>query len=829
MKKPIIHILLLLLIPVIVLYSTDSSAAYTYNVGALLPGDTTLTLNSGADGGVDNFPAILRNGDPAKVGIILLHGRGENVSDGHVILPLRQDLSTLGYTTLSIDTPVPKNLVPGTFSYYDYLNFRAEAYSIFPETDARIRTASRYLQSLGINKAILIGFSLGSRLSSASMRYGAAGVIPIVGHAGIGMGSDTVVSLLDTPTSIAGITTPMLDLYGSLEDVLNASLRSAAYKGPAYTQIMQQGAAHQWEGFEAQLISYVASFVNTLNAGTSATTATVGSAFNFSATAGAASGFGISSTLPGLSFNTSTGVLSGTPTAAGISGITISATYADGSTSSQYLTITVNAPLSTIITGSGTVHSTTTPSTPDINCSTACTQLYVGDIVTMTATPATGFGFTGWGGACSGSGSCSVTMSQAQSVTALFTQLSYSVTASVSGGTGGSITPTGSTVNYGGPVTFTITPTSGYTLGSLTDNGTLVTATAAANGSSTYTITNVTANHTLQATFLTANIDPAGSGNQYAWSENRGWINFKPGYGPGVSVTATAVTGMAWGENLGWIDLAPAYGGVTNDGIGNLSGYAWSENGGWIDFQPTGGGVTIGSDGSFSGYAWGENIGWISFNVPNVGVKSSWLIPYQLDVMVTGSGTVNSSTNPVTTDINCSGACTQAYNSGSMVTLTATPATGFSFTGWGGACGGSGSCSVTMSQAWSVTALFTQLSYTVTASVSGGTGGSITPVSSSANYGSPVTFTITPTSGYTLSSLTDNGTAVTATAEANGSYTYTITSVTANQSLQATFSPVVVPPTPVPALNPLSLVVAALGLGGILVRRKRTSTQNENG
>jgi hypothetical protein len=328
-----------------------------------------------------------------------------------------------------------------------------------------------------------------------------------------------------------------------------------------------------------------------------------------------------------------------------------------------------------------------------------------------------------------------------------------------------------------------------------------------------------------------ANIDPTGSGNQYAWSENRGWINFNPGYGPGVNVTATDVTGLAWGENLGWIDLAPAYGGVTNDGNGNLAGYAWSENGGWIDFHPSGGGVTIGSDGSFSGYAWGENIGWISFDVPNVGVKSSWLIPYLLDIVVSGNGTVHSSTNPVTADINCSGACTQAYNSGTMVTLTASPNTGYSFTGWGGACSGSGSgsCSVTMSQAQNVTALFTQLSYMVTTSVSGGTGGSITPAGSSVNYGSPVTFTITPTSGYTLSSLTDNGTAVTATAEANGSYTYTISSVTANQTLLATFSPVVVTPTPVPALNPLSLVVAAIGLGGMLARKKRTSTQYENG
>jgi hypothetical protein len=275
-------------------------------------------------------------------------------------------------------------------------------------------------------------------------------------------------------------------------------------------------------GYEAQLISYVASFVNTLNAGTSATTATVGSAFSFTATAGAASGFAITYTIPpgfppGISFSQATGVLSGTPTAAGTyGGITISAFYTDGSTSSQYLTITVNAPLSTIITGSGTVHTATTPATLDINCSAACTQSYAGGIVALTATPATGYSFTGWGGACSGSGGCSVTMSQAQSVTALFTQLTYTVTASVSGGTGGSITPTGSSVNYGSPVTFTIIPASGYSLSSLTDNGTAVTATAAANGSYTYTIPSVTANQTLQATFSSVAAAPVPALNPVA-------------------------------------------------------------------------------------------------------------------------------------------------------------------------------------------------------------------------------------------------------------------------------------------------------------------------
>jgi Tol biopolymer transport system component len=123
------------------------------------------------------------------------------------------------------------------------------------------------------------------------------------------------------------------------------------------------------------------------------------------------------------------------------------------------------------------------------------------------------------------------------------------------------------------------------------------------------------------------NVDPDSSGAQDAWGENVGWISFKPSWGPGVTVTHTAVTGRAWGENVGWIVLDPVSGGVANDGSGHLSGHAWGENVGWINFAPPGGGVQIASDGTFTGTAWGENVGWIVFDLGAQGahaVKTSW-------------------------------------------------------------------------------------------------------------------------------------------------------------------------------------------------------------
>src|SRR5439155_25961363 len=54
--------------------------------------------------------------------------------------------------------------------------------------------------------------------------------------------------------------------------------------------------------------------------------------------------------------------------------------------------------------------------------SAACTQPYsAGSSIKLGATPAPGARFNGWGGACSGKGDCTLTMSSSKSVTAHFT------------------------------------------------------------------------------------------------------------------------------------------------------------------------------------------------------------------------------------------------------------------------------------------------------------------------------------------------------------------------------------------------------------------------
>lgn len=106
--------------------------------------------------------------------------------------------------------------------------------------------------------------------------------------------------------------------------------------------------------------------------------------------------------------------------------LTSSRTYSldclpSGPNSSDTVTVNVqpaaNFTLNVIRSGQGTV--TSAPS--GINCGATCNASFVQNTsVTLTATPAQGRIFTGWGGACSGKGTCTVVMSASRTVFANF-------------------------------------------------------------------------------------------------------------------------------------------------------------------------------------------------------------------------------------------------------------------------------------------------------------------------------------------------------------------------------------------------------------------------
>jgi PKD repeat protein len=136
------------------------------------------------------------------------------------------------------------------------------------------------------------------------------------------------------------------------------------------------------------------------------------------------------------------------------------------------------------------------------------------------------------------------------------------------------------------------------------------------------------------------------------------------------------------------------------------------------------------------------------------GPTAHWynLGPYVLDVSVQGTGSGEVSSSPA--GISCGYYCEAAFDAGVVVTLTAVPDAGSSFTGWSGDCSGMSTCQVTVSQARSVTATFSPNGYGLTVTKQGSGSGQLsstpagiscgTSCQGSFDAGSSLTLTATP-------------------------------------------------------------------------------------
>lgn len=109
-----------------------------------------------------------------------------------------------------------------------------------------------------------------------------------------------------------------------------------------------------------------------------------------------------------------------------------------------------------------------------------------------------------------------------------------------------------------------------------------------------------------------------------------------------------------------------------------------------------------------------------------------------LTVSKTGNGAGRIASTP--NGIDCGADCTEVYDQGTQVTLTASADPGSTFTGWQGACSGAGAvCTLMVNATTNVTALFTLNQYQVTAAKAGNGLGQITSIPAGIDCGSDCT------------------------------------------------------------------------------------------
>lgn len=127
---------------------------------------------------------------------------------------------------------------------------------------------------------------------------------------------------------------------------------------------------------------------------------------------------------------------------------------------------------------------------------------------------------------------------------------------------------------------------------------------------------------------------------------------------------------------------------------------------------------------------------------------------FQLTVVTSGMGTVTSSPS----GINCGSDCSEEYAENTQVILTATPASGYLFSSWSGACSGSGACNVTMTSDLTVTANFVEeggATHDLTVTVSGN--GTVTSTPAGIQCGSDCSETYNESQSVSLVAVADSG------------------------------------------------------------------------
>jgi hypothetical protein len=301
-------------------------------------------------------------------------------------------------------------------------------------------------------------------------------------------------------------------------------------------------------------------------------------------------------------------------------------------------------------------------------------------------------------------------------IAASFEILKYAITATA--GPGGTITPGTTTVNCGDSPTFTITPNTGYKITDVLVDG------VSHGAIPSYTFSNVTAPHTIAATFeiLKYTITPTAGAHGTITPNTPQTVN----YGGSITFSITPDTGYVVDD-------------VKVDGA---------------------------SQGALPSYTFANVM------ADHTIVATFKVATFKITVMAGPHGTITPGT--------------QTVNYDDSVTFTITPDAGYSIVDVlvdgvsQGAIPSYTFSNVTADH--TITAVFTTQTFVIT--VTAGAGGTITPGTTIVNYGDSPTFTIAPSTGYVIDDVKVDGVSTPA-AVTTGSHTFS--SVTANHTIAATF------------------------------------------
>jgi subtilisin-like proprotein convertase family protein len=423
------------------------------------------------------------------------------------------------------------------------------------------------------------------------------------------------------------------------------------------------------------------------------TVATTGQGIVTSAPAGITCGGDCTEAYPGGTAVTLTAAPAPSFTFAGWSGGGCSGTAPCVVTVSTDVTVTATfAPpvgtfLLTVVTaGSGSVTSAPT----GIVCGADCVEAYAdGTAVTLTATPAPSFTFTGWsGGGCAGTAPCVVTVSADVTVTATFAAPPAAFTLTVTTVGSGTVTsaPVGidcgadcvEAYSDGTAVTLTATPAPSFTFGGWSGGG--------CSGTAACVVT-LSADVSVTATFTA----PPAAFTLTVTTQGDGTVSSTP-----VGIDCGGDCAEAYAADLDVTLVATAAPGFV------FAGWA---GGGCDGTDPCT--VTMTED---------------------LDVTAIFAAPpgsFILTVLAAGPGTVTSAPGGIT----CGSDCAEGYPAGTTVTLTASPAPGFVFAGWsGGGCSGTAACAVVLSQDVTLSATFVAPpgSFALTVILAGSGAGTVT-------------------------------------------------------------------------------------------------------